>query len=194
MQEYDHSDYPLFEETTLHQPQFCFDEWDWSNFTKEEEIKKESFFLYGKSKDDQILNTALQPNYFNWDNYKKCWSNVSVDILSNRLELRPILPWQLLQDATFENFLKENEKEIISVVRIGFEVIFGVVKDINDLDKKLIIWLSHHIFDTAGIIEIHDFSKDHTRRIQTFLIRLAPEPSTQDIRIYWKKGTLSAFN
>jgi hypothetical protein len=179
----------LFENTTAHQPVCCIDEWlNFSTWEQDEKIKKDSFLLYPKNRDDEILNTALQPRCFEWNNFKRCYSNISVDLLSNRLEIRPILPWQLILDNTFEDFQKEYEKEMFVVARLGCEVCFGPVADLQDLDTKIRLWFNHHIYDTSILVDVHDFNEERERRIRTFVVRIAP--NGEESKLMWRKSFL----
>jgi hypothetical protein len=177
---------PLFELDLeiLHQP--SLPDFDMYFYRDLKERNKNSNLLYPKSKNEDILNTSLQPLYFEWNNFKQCFSNLSVDVETNRLELRPILPWQLLEEDTFQKFLKENDKNIIAVLRIGFEVIFGTFLDIDDLDDKIILWLNHHIYDTSACIDVHDFDKEGNRRIRNFNVKIIPYE--KEPRVLWKNG------
>ena len=156
-------EYTLDEEPTSHQPidPMSFFNDDYDNLNLPNDIPQapyaSSSFLYPEIKNLNVLCTDLQPLYFEWCNFKKCYSNLSINYDYNRLELRPILPWQLIQEQTFRTFREENEKNIFIVVRLGFEVCFGCVKSIEDIEEKIVLWLNHHMYETAFLVDIHDF-------------------------------------
>lgn len=179
----------LLHDENAHQPTFSLDEWlDFTSFDKENKLRKESYFLYPENRNDEILNTAPQPRCFEWVNYKQCFTNIAIDITANRLELRPVTPWQLLFDDTFQEFLETNSKNIILVARLGYEICFGIVEDLLDLDEKLRLWFNHHIYDTTIIVDVHDFKEDKERRIRTFVVRIAP--NGKESQLMWKKSYL----
>lgn len=176
-----------------HQPIFCVDEFlDFSTWEEDEKIKKESYHLYPKNRNDEVLNTSPQPRCFEWNNFKQCYSNLSIDLPANRLELRPVLPWQLLVDDEFQSFLEDNDKKFIIVARLGFEVCFGTVENIQDLDLKLREWFNHHIYDTSIIVDVHDFDEESKRRIRTFIVRLSPKG--EESELLWKKSYLQKLD
>lgn len=179
----------LLHNENSHQPSFSLDDWlDFTKYDQQEKFRKESFLLYPENRNDEILNTSPQPSCFEWVNYKQCFTNVSVDIIANRLELKPVTPLQLLYDDTFQNFLDENKTKFIIVARLGYEIAFGLVEDIKDLDEKICLWFNHHIFDTTIIVDVHDFDEDKERRIRTFLVRIAP--NGKESKLMWRKSYL----
>lgn len=180
---------PLFDDPHAHQPIFDSDylfNWEFCNLESGKEI---STFLYPLEKDDPVLDTDLQPKRFEWNPYKQCYTNLTIDPLSNALELRPVVPWQLLQDSSFEQFLEEHDKNIIVVLRIGFEVCFGSVTsdDLKKLEQTILTWITHHIYETSFLIDIHDF-ENNVRRIQTYsAIKAKNDPDNKKARLLWRK-------
>jgi hypothetical protein len=180
---------PLFDEPQAHQPIFDAEylfNWEFCNLESGKEI---STFLYPLEKDETVLDTDLQPKRFEWNPYKQCYTNLSIDALSNALELRPVVPWQLLQDFTFQQYLEDHEKDIIVVLRIGFEVCFGSISsiDFKKLEETILLWINHHIYETSFLVDIHDF-ENNVRRIQTYsTIKTRNVHDNKNARLMWKK-------
>ena len=141
----------LFDEPYFHQPIFDLDLFNWDSCNLESDEKKINTFLYPLEKDEIVLDTDLQPLRFYWNAYKQCYTNLTIDPLTNALELRPVLPWQLLKDATFQKFLIDHDKFIIVVIRIGFEVCFGSLNsnDFKKLEDTILQWVNQHIYETV---------------------------------------------
>lgn len=161
------------------------------DFDEEGSFLKHSL-LYPEDKNLEILSAYASFSPFNWCNFKQAYRNISVDPFTNRINIEAIMPHQLLEDATFQNFLKEHPKDLIMVARLGFELHFGCFDYLKDVEKKIIHWFNHHIYDTTVIVDIHDFAPDsNERRIQTYNAMIVPRSNKRgNAKVYWKKGHL----
>lgn len=177
----------FIDENTAAQPTFCWDEFNQIDFYIDDAVKKNSEFLYPRDKDELVLNTNLQPKNFYWNNIKGCWSNLTIDHAANRLELRPVTPWQLLQDADFDKFLTDNSKRMLIVIRIGFEIMFSTLpsETYSDLEETILRLTNHHIYDTAMIVDVHDFYDD-MRSINHYFVTKSKDQEDGNTVLYWR--------
>jgi hypothetical protein len=152
----------------------------------------ENSLLYPLEKNLEILQASASFFPFIWCNYKQAYRNISVDAASNQIDIRPVMPHHLLEDITFQKFLEEHTNEMLMVARLGYEIHFGCVDNIKNVEQKIIDWFNHHIYDTTVIIDLHDFyPHSKTRRIQTYNAMIVPNTSKKGkARVYWKKGHL----
>lgn len=152
----------------------------------------ESSLLYPKDKNLEYLKASDPLCPFYWCNYKQNYTNLYLDPATNLLVLHPLMPHQLLSHPTFENFMKESQNKIILVARLGFEIHFGTADNFKDIEKKIISWFNHHIYDTTVIVDIHDFCPNsNERRVSTYNAMLVPKQKNKEKAcVYWKKGQL----
>ena len=177
------------------EPLFCLElipEEECVTFPDEHDFLQSSL-LYPAEKNLELLNSFAPLSPFNWCNFKQCYRNICLDYATNQVVLYPITPHQLLEDATFQKFLTDNEKNLILVARLGYEIHFGLVENLKVVEQKILDWFNHHIYDTTVIADVHDFypnTKD--RRIQTYNAMIVPKANNKGkARVYWKKGHLN---
>lgn len=158
------------DECTEYQP--LFDISQFLNLKDEEELPTFSSpnpLLYSLEKDVNILSSPQRPLYFEFNKDKQCYSNLTTDDLTGYLLLRPCLPHQLLEDHVFQKFQTDNSRNLFVVCRLGFEICFGTIADADDMEKKILKWFNHHIYETSFLVDIHDFNPSSmTRRMRTF--------------------------